>query len=128
MKIFYMGLESIESRYTLQLEQWNVSEFKRLKVKHEIIRGQELPAVKGKIVTGSVLDAHGRTYYSMTQMAELIAKMKAGKVTNQDVVFFEDMFTPGIESLAYIMDQVPQKYRPRVYVRCLAQSIDPDDF
>jgi len=127
-KLWYLGLESIESRYTLQLEQWNVSEFKRLKVKHEIVRGQELPATKGKIVTGSVLDAHGRTYYSMTQMAALIANMKAGKVTSQDVVFFEDMFTPGIESLAYIMDQVPAKYRPRVYVRCLAQSIDPDDF
>jgi hypothetical protein len=38
------------------------------------------------------------------------------------------MFTPGIESLPYILDQVPTEFRPRVYVRCLAQSIDPDDF
>jgi hypothetical protein len=38
------------------------------------------------------------------------------------------MFTPGIESLPYILDQVPLEFRPRVYVRCLAQSIDPDDF
>jgi glycosyltransferase involved in cell wall biosynthesis len=127
-KLFYCGLESIESRYTLQLEQWNVAEFKRLKIKHEVVRGQELPSVKGKIVTGSVLDAHGRTYYSMTQMAALVAQMKAGKVTNDDVVLFEDMFTPGIEGLAYIMDQVPPRYKPKVYVRCLAQSIDPDDF
>jgi hypothetical protein len=38
------------------------------------------------------------------------------------------MFQPGIESLPYIMDQIPSEQRPRVYVRCLAQAIDPDDF
>ena len=38
------------------------------------------------------------------------------------------MFQPGMESLPYILDQVPANQRPRVYVRCLAQSIDPDDF
>ena len=38
------------------------------------------------------------------------------------------MFQPGIESLPYILDQVPSNLRPRIYVRCLAQSIDPDDF
>ena len=38
------------------------------------------------------------------------------------------LFYCGIESLPYILDQVPKKFRPRVYVRCLAQSIDPDDF
>ena len=43
-------------------------------------------------------------------------------------MFFEDMFTPGLESLGYILDQVPDKYKPQIYVRCLAQTIDPDDF
>jgi hypothetical protein len=38
------------------------------------------------------------------------------------------MFQPGIESLPYIFDQVDPSQRPRVFVRCLAQSIDPDDF
>jgi hypothetical protein len=38
------------------------------------------------------------------------------------------MFQPGIESLPYIMDQIPSEQRPRVFVRCLAQAIDPDDF
>jgi hypothetical protein len=64
----------------------------------------------------------------MMQHANLIKLMKEGKVTNKDIIFYEDMFTPGIESLPYILDQVPKKFRPKVYVRCLAQSIDPDDF
>jgi hypothetical protein len=38
------------------------------------------------------------------------------------------MFQPGIESLPYILDQVDPTQRPRIYVRCLAQAIDPDDF
>jgi glycosyltransferase involved in cell wall biosynthesis len=38
------------------------------------------------------------------------------------------MFQPGIESLPYIMDQVPTNMRPQIWVRCLAQAIDPDDF
>jgi hypothetical protein len=81
-----------------------------------------------EIVTGQVLDAHGRTYYGMSQLMQLIEWMKAGKVNNQDVVYFEDMFQPGIESLPYILNQIASEHRPRIFVRCLAQSIDPDDF
>ncbi len=126
-KLFYMGLESYEARYTLQLQDWNERIFKKRGVEYEIVIGSELTTDK-KIVTGSVLDAHGRTYYSMMQMANLIKLMKEGNVTCDDAIFFEDMFTPGIESLPYILDQVPSEFRPQVFVRCLAQSIDPDDF
>ena len=80
------------------------------------------------IVTGQVLDAHGRTYFGMSQLMNLIKMMKAGELNNEDVIYFEDMFQPGIESLPYIMDQIDPSLRPRIFVRCLAQSIDPDDF
>ena len=58
----------------------------------------------------------------------LVQMMRNGEVTAEDVVYFEDMFQPGIESLPYILDQVPENQRPRIFVRCLAQAIDPDDF
>jgi hypothetical protein len=32
--------------------------------------------------------------------------MRNGEVTNEDIIYFEDMFQPGIESLPYILDQV----------------------
>jgi hypothetical protein len=64
----------------------------------------------------------------MSQMMNLVQLMKNGEVTSDDVIYFEDMFQPGIESLPYIMDQIPADMRPRVFVRCLAQAIDPDDF
>lgn len=126
-KLFYLGLESYESRYTLQLTEWNRRVFDR--------RGLEVVYVPGltlndsqKISVGQVLDAHGRSYFAMSQMMNLVRLMQQGDVTAEDVVYLEDMFQPGIESLPYIMDQVPADQRPRVFVRCLAQSIDPDDF
>ncbi len=126
-KLFYMGLESYEARYTLQLQDWNERVFNKRGIDYEVITGQELDNSKA-IVTGSVLDAHGRSYYSLSQTMNLVQKMKNGEITSDDVIFYEDMFTPGLECLPYIMDQSPVEYRPKVFVRFLAQTVDPDDF
>jgi len=126
-KLFYMGLESYEARYTLQLTEWNRRVFDR--------RGLEVVYVPGSTIDNTqsisvrqVLDAHGRSYFGMSQMMNLVQMMRNGEVTDEDVIYFEDMFQPGIESLPYILDQVPTHQRPRIFVRCLAQAIDPDDF
>ena len=126
-KLFYMGLEPYKARYTLQLQDWNEAVFKRRGINYVIVPGETLSNDQA-IVTGQVLDAHGRSYFGMSQLMNLVRMMKAGEVTSDDVVYFEDMFQPGIESLPYILQQVDQSKRPRIYVRCLAQSIDPDDF
>jgi hypothetical protein len=126
-KLFYMGLEAYEARYTLQLQDWNERVFRQNDIDYEIITGQELDNSKA-IVTGSVLDAHGRSYYSLSQTMNLVQKMKNGEVTSDDVIFYEDMFTPGLECLPYIMDQSPPEFRPKVFLRFLAQTVDPDDF
>jgi len=126
-KLFYMGLESYEARYTLQLTEWNKRVFDKRGLDVVYVPGTTLDNTKS-IVVGQVLDAHGRSYFGMSQLMNLVKMMREGEVTNEDVVYFEDMFQPGIESLPYIMDQVPANMRPRVFVRCLAQAIDPDDF
>ena len=127
MKIFYMGLEPYEGRYTLQLTDWTERAFKKRDINYVIVPGTTIDDSKA-IVTGQVLDAHGRSYFGMSQIMNLVKMMKAGEVTSDDIVFFEDMFQPGMESLPYIMNQSPAEYRPKVWIRCLAQSIDPDDF
>lgn len=126
-KLYYMGLEAYEGRYTLQLQKWSEGEFIKRGINYEVVTGQTLDNSKA-IVTGQVLDAHGRSFYSLTQMANLVQKMKNGEIDYTDKIFFEDMFTPGMEALPYIMDQVPVEHRPEIWVRCLAQTIDPDDF
>ena len=127
MKIFYMGLEPYEGRYTLQLQEWTERAFKKRGVDYIVVPGTTIDNSKA-IVTGQVLDAHGRSYFGMSQIMNLVKMMKAGEVTSDDIVFFEDMFQPGMESLPYIMQQSPAEYRPKVWIRCLAQAIDPDDF
>lgn len=122
-----MGLESYQERYTYQLTDWSVREFKKRGIDYVLVPGNTIDNTQS-IQVGQVLDAHGRSYFSMSQMMNLVQLMRNGEVTSEDVIFFEDMFQPGIESLPYIMDQIKCIDRPTVFVRCLAQSIDPDDF
>jgi hypothetical protein len=126
-KLFYCGLESYEARYTLQLTEWNRRVFDRRGLDVVYVPGLTIDNTQS-ISVGQVLDAHGRSYFSMSQMMNLVQLMRNGEVTSEDIIYFEDMFQPGIESLPYILDQVPESQRPRIYVRCLAQAIDPDDF
>lgn len=126
-KLFYMGLEPYEGRYTLQLEEWSRAVFERRGIDWVSVPGVTIDNTKS-IQVGQVLDAHGRSFFGMSQMMNLVQMMRNGEVTGEDVVFFEDMFQPGIESLPYIMDQIPAEQRPQVWVRCLAQTVDPDDF
>ena len=126
-KLYYMGLESYKARYTLQLTEWNKRVFDQRGLDVVYVPGETLDNSQ-KIVVGQVLDAHGRSYFSMSQMMNLVRMMQQGEVTAEDVIYFEDMFQPGFESLGYIINQVPDNLRPKIYVRCLAQAIDPDDF
>ena len=126
-KLYYMGLEKYVARYTYQLQDWNERIFKQRGINYVIVPGETLSNDQA-IVTGQVLDAHGRTYFGMSQLMNLVKMMKQGECSDEDIVYFEDMFQPGIESLPYILKQVPANLRPRIFVRCLAQSIDPDDF
>ena len=121
-----MGLEPYEGRYTLQLTDWTENVFKKRKSDYEIVPGTTIDDSKA-IVTGQVLDAHGRSYFGMSQMMNLVKMMREGKVTSQDVIFFEDMFQPGMESLPYIIQQSPEEFRPKIYLCLLYTSPSPRD-
>lgn len=128
MRIIYIPLEPYTSRYTLQLGDWNEAEFKRIGVEYLIVDGLQL-SNNCIIKTGAVLDAHGRSYFAMSQIMTLVKMLSENVISSDDFIFFEDMFHPGIESLAYIFDQqFTKNTRPKIGVRCLAQTIDPDDF
>ena len=125
--ILYMPLESYNERYTYQLREWTEQAFKKQKVAYMVILGLKL-GTSDDIKTGRVLDAHGRTHYSVTQMGNLITHLQSPTydAPNNDCIFFEDLFTPGFEALPYIFEQI--KHPPKIFTKCLAQSIDSDDF
>ena len=126
-RLFYMALEPYQGRYTLQLQDWNTAVFQRRGIDYVVVPGSTIDNTRA-ISVGQVLDAHGRSYFGMSQMMNLVQMMRSGECTGEDVIYFEDMFAPGMESLPYILNQVPITQRPEIYVRCLAQAIDPDDF
>ena len=106
-KLFYMGLESYEARYTLQLTEWNRRVFDSRGLDVVYVPGTTIDNTQA-ISVGQVLDAHGRSYFAMSQMMNLVQLMKNGEVTGEDVIYFEDMFQPGFESLGYIINQIPR--------------------
>lgn len=131
--LYYVGLESYASRYTYQLTEWNRRVLGNRYRSHNVeyvspLGNDDRLDSKGAIVAGQVLDSVGRPYYAMQQIAALLVVLKTKGFGEDDAIFFEDMFHPGIESLFYAFDQLPRTQQPRVYLRCLAQTIDPDDF
>ena len=66
------------------------------------------------ISVGQVLDAHGRSYFGMSQIMNLVQMMRNGECAGEDVIYFEDMFQPGIDALPYIFQQSPDNYRPQI--------------
>ena len=92
-KLFYMGLEPYEGRYTLQLQEWSERVFKQRDLNYVVVPGETIDNTKA-ISVGQVLDAHGRSYFGMSQMMNLVQMMRSGECSGRDVVFFEDMFQP----------------------------------
>ena len=77
-KLYYMGLESYEARYTLQLTEWNRRVFDRRGLDVVYVHGNTIDNTKS-ISVGQVLDAHGRSYFSMSQMMNLVQMMRSGE-------------------------------------------------
>ena len=63
-KLFYMGLEPYEGRYTLQLQEWSERVFKQRGIDYTVVPGTTIDNTKS-ISVGQVLDAHGRSYFCL---------------------------------------------------------------
>lgn len=122
--LWYFPLESIASRYTDQLcNIWIPDTFRQAGFQWEVVPGT---ATKTDIETGVVLDATGRGIFSLTQVAEFLKLMDAGQVKNNDILYFQDYWTPGIEAISYAAWMMNIKLR--IYSMLHAQSVDEYDF
>jgi len=125
--LFYFGLEPIKSRYTYQLcEEWMPSTFSKYKnINFVPIRGTFDPDEEIKV--GAVLDAIGRGKYSLSQCQSFLELIRTNQVQDGDVLFFQDFWTPGIESIFYALDLYRYK-NIRIYTMLHAQTVDEYDF
>jgi len=127
--LFYLPLEPYKERYTVQLSRavdgWFERRLNKLNVDYTRIEGKRL-SDSDTIGTGIVLDACGRTYWSTSQIAELVSRIDRGDVRNGDIIYLEDFWTPGFEALPYIRALTGIDFK--IYGLLHAQTVDTYDF
>lgn len=126
-RLFYFGLEPLLARYTKQLcEDWFPNAIKGIG-NHAV----DLVPVPGSSVSqdirvGAVLDATGRGIYCCGQVAWMLSALERKEVRDGDIVFLQDFWTPGFESVVYAAQQYGIKLK--VFSMLHAQSVDEYDF
>lgn len=99
--LWYLPLEQLDERYTGALYDHTIDDLEEKGINYEVIHGETLTT---EVEAGQVLDAESRNYYAMSQIQELLKKVKTGEVTEGDVVFNQDFWHIGTSSLAYLRD------------------------
>jgi glycosyltransferase involved in cell wall biosynthesis len=79
-----------------------------------------------EIKVGAVLDAIGRGKYSLTQCQRFLQHIYDGDVQDNDVIFLQDYWTPGLDAIWYALDLYG--INVNVYAMLHAQSVDEYDF
>ncbi len=124
--LYYLPLEQYVERYTQLMScpnGWAEDHFTKLGVRFIRVDGEQLNST---IKSGVVLDACGRSYYSSIQIAHLVRMINSGEVKDDDVIYTEDFWTPGIESLFYIRQLTGIAFKVGCFLH--AQSVDDTDF
>ena len=126
-KLFYFGLEPLKARYTYQLsKEWMPATFEPYANELEFIdvEGEFDPDQQIKI--GAVLDAVGRGKFAMSQCANFLDMLNLDEVKDGDIIFLQDYWHPGIESILYALDLYG--INVKIYAMLHAQSVDEYDF
>ena len=79
-----------------------------------------------EIRSGAVLDTVGRAKWSFNQVSTVLEMINDGRITSDSVVYVEDFWLPGMETIPYACTL--KGIKPKVYAFCHAQSADPADF
>jgi glycosyltransferase involved in cell wall biosynthesis len=79
-----------------------------------------------QIKVGAVLDAVGRGKFAMSQCSNFLDMLNIDQVKDGDVLFLQDYWHPGIESILYALDLYG--INVKIYAMLHAQSVDEYDF
>jgi hypothetical protein len=97
-KVFLVGLEPLEERYTGQWARWLPETFAELGEVH-VIEGKTLGA---RIESGAFLDTYSSAHYKATQLARIASLFHTRQVRDGDLFWFSDVEYPGMESVRYL--------------------------
>lgn len=107
MRIFDLPIEPYEERYTEQWYRWFADAYKELGVDAVRINGFSLT---NTIESGSVLDAYGTNVWKFSQLQRVVEMLRNDEIKDGDVLFFHDLWFPGIEALQYIRNVTGKKF------------------
>lgn len=125
--VFYFGLEPLKARYTYQLsKEWMPAAFATQADKLNFIDVDGEFDPDQQIKVGAVLDAVGRGKFAMSQCSNFLDMLNNDQVNNGDVLFLQDYWHPGIESILYALDLYG--IQVDIYAMLHAQSVDEYDF
>jgi glycosyltransferase involved in cell wall biosynthesis len=126
-KLFYFGLEPLKARYTYQLsKEWMPATFEPYANELEFIDVEGEFDPDQQIKVGAVLDAVGRGKFAMSQCSNFLDMLNIDQVKDGDVLFLQDYWHPGIESILYALDLYGIDVK--IYAMLHAQSVDEYDF
>lgn len=128
--LVYLPLEPVKSRYTYQLcnpkTGWVPTALRKAPWREFYHIDPSDTEVAEDIKVGAVLDATSRTKYSMAQCQRVQDMLANGCLRTGDVVYIQDFYTPGLDSIFYSAHLYGIKLR--FFAMVHAQSVDPHDF
>jgi len=124
MFLINIPIEPIEERYSLQWDKWFKDHFEAAEINVRTIYGD---TTSGKINKGSFLDIIETNLYKTSQLSQIIRILADYDDSYDLVLFFHDLWFPGLSNIAYIRDGLNLKHLK--ICGCLhAGSYDPFDF
>jgi len=106
--IYYIPIEPYDTRYTADWISQFENEFEICGIKYKTILGENTST---KVTEGGVLDACGTHVYKFSQLNKLMKLINDGKVKDNDIIFFADLWFPGLESLFYVRNMLGIKFK-----------------
>jgi len=122
-KIFNVPIEPLDARYSTQWLDWFSQAFIYHEIEYQHVIGKPLT---NEIEDGAFLDICGTNYYKASQLMVLIDLIKNREIRDNDVVFFHDIWFPGLEMLQYIRDGLKLNFK--IYGCLHSGTYDPTDY
>lgn len=122
-KLIYVPIEPYKGRYSEQWIRWFESEFKQYGIDYLTVLGESLST---EVQTGSVFNPVSISHYRAVQLARIHRLVFEGKVSNGDVIFFDDFQFPGMEQIAHYLPQIGLQVD--IFSFCHAGTWDKADY
>ena len=108
MRVINVPIESLEERYSASWNKWFPEAFQDMRIDFVNIYPDTL---SDHIKDGSFLDVCGTNYFKAGQLKILTKMLFQDEIGEDDVIFFHDIWCPGIEMLQYIRQGKGMKFK-----------------